>query len=328
MVSCKDKYLLKVEELRVYFPANKGVFRRTADYIRAADGVTFGIERGQTFGLVGASGCGKTTIAKSILRLLPATSGRITFEQVDVLQANMAKIRQLRKQISLIFQNPHSSLNPRITVGNTISEPLKVHKNVTGSELTERVAELLSKVGISQDYINRYPHELSGGQRQRIAIARVLALQPKFIVCDEPTSAVDVSVQSQILNLLKDLQETFGLTYLFISHDLTVVEFFCDIVAVMYMGRIVEQAPAQQLHREPLHPHTRSLISAIPKLKQGHRLSQIASAGSELPSTPNWLTGCPFHHNCSLADNRCLNKTPQLMESNNQKGHFVACWKC
>lgn len=260
-----NNYLLKVDNLKTYFPVKKGLLKRTVGYIRAVDGISFGIKAGQTLGLVGESGCGKTTVARSIVRLVPATAGRVTFEQIDVLSADRVKLRRLRKDISLIFQDPFSSLNPRMTVGSIIGEPLRIHKRITGSELNERVATLLRKVGLAPEYMNRYPHEFSAGQRQRIGIARALALQPKLVICDEPVSALDVSVQSQILNLLKDLQQDLGLTYLFIAHDLAVVAFFCDVVAVMYMGKIVEQATAQELYQNPLHPYTQALISAIPQ---------------------------------------------------------------
>ena len=278
-MASKDNYLLKVENLKTYFPIKKGLLRRTVGYVRAVDGISFGIEKGQTLGLVGESGCGKTTVARSIVRLVPATAGQVVFEQTDVLSADRVKLRQLRRQISLIFQDPYGSLNPRMTVGNAVGEPLKVQGEAAGSELIERVAALLSKVGLSRDHINRYPHEFSGGQRQRIGVARALALEPKLVICDEPVSALDVSIQSQILNLLKDLQEEFGLTYLFIAHDLAVVEFFCDIVAVMYMGRIVEQATAEGLYRNPLHPYTRALMSAIPRVEPSLRGSRTAFGG-------------------------------------------------
>jgi len=283
--------LLKVDDLKTYFPIKKGLLRRTVGYIRAVDGVSFSIRAGQTLGLVGESGCGKTTVARSIVRLVPATEGKVIFDRTDVLSANRVKLREIRKQISLIFQDPYGSLNPRMTVGNIIGEPLKVHKKTTGSDYSrlrgndmEQVAALLLKVGLSPDHINRYPHEFSGGQRQRIGIARALILEPKLVICDEPVSALDVSIQSQILNLLKDLQEEFGLTYLFIAHDLAVVEFFCDIVAVMYMGRIVEQAAAEELYQNPLHSYTRALMSAIPEVDPSLRGRRRAIGRDETPT--------------------------------------------
>ena len=319
--------LLKVDNLKTYFPIKKGLLRRTVGYVKAVDGISFGIEKGQTLGLVGESGCGKTTVARSIVRLVPATAGRIVFEQMDVLSADKSKLRQLRRQISLIFQDPFGSLDPRMTVGNIIAEPLKVQKAQRHIEnYLERVAVLLSKVGLSAEHINRYPHEFSGGQRQRIGVARALALEPKLVICDEPVSALDVSIQSQILNLLKDLQEEFGLTYLFIAHDLAVVEFFCDVVAVMYMGKIVEQATAEELYRNPLHPYTHALMSAIPQVDPSLR-GQRETLGGEVPSTLNPPIGCPFHPRCPLAEGECLKQMPALEERSGYKGHFVACWK-
>ena len=322
-----NNYLLKVDNLKTYFPIKKGLLRRTVGYVKAVDGVSFKIRAGQTLGLVGESGCGKTTVARSLVRLVPATAGKVVFEQIDVLSADKSKLRQLRRDISIIFQDPFGSLNPRMTVGNIIAEPLKVHKGACGSELAKQVALLLSRVGLSAGHINRYPHEFSGGQRQRIGVARALALEPKLVVCDEPVSALDVSIQSQILNLLKDLQEKFRLTYLFIAHDLAVVEFFCDVVAVMYMGRIVEQATSEELYRNPLHPYTRALMSAIPQASPSMRGRRSASAG-EVPSALNPPAGCPFHPRCPLATGDCLMQKPPLEEKSDYKGHLVACWKC
>jgi len=320
-------YLLKVENLKMYFPIKKGLLRRTVGFIKAIDGISFGIKKGQTLGLVGESGCGKTTVARSIVRLVPATEGKVVFDQTDVLQADKVKLRELRKKISIIFQDPFGSLNPRMTVGNIIGEPLKIHKVTAGDELTERVAGLLSKVGLSADHIDRYPHEFSGGQRQRIGIARALALEPRLVICDEPVSALDVSIQSQILNLLKDLQEELGPTFLFIAHDLAVVEFFCDVVAVMYMGKIVERASAEELYRNALHPYTHALMSAIPQVEpslRGHR----DALGGEVPSALNPPSGCAFSPRCPLAEGDCLKQGPALRERSDNKGHFVACWKC
>jgi len=328
-------YLLKVDKLKTYFPIRKGLLRRTVGYVKAVDGVSFGIEKGQTLGLVGESGCGKTTVARSIVRLVPAISGKVVFEQRDILSAEVVELQRLRSQISLIFQDPYGSLNPRMTIGNIVGEPLKVHKGVAGSELTKRAVALLLRVGLSPDYMNRYPHEFSGGQRQRIGIARALALEPKLVICDEPVSALDVSIQSQILNLLKDLQEEFGLTFLFIAHDLAVVEFFCNSVAVMYMGRIVERATAQELYRNPLHPYTRALISAVPAVERsGHNRRTIL--GGEVPNALNRFpqggvppSGCPFHPRCPRRQNNCLEQMPALKRvKNTYDGHFVACWKC
>jgi len=325
--------LLKVEGLKTHFAIKKGLLRRTVGYIKAVDGVSFDVQAGQTVGLVGESGCGKTTVARTILRLLPATEGRVVFEDTEVLTARRRKLRKLRREVSLIFQDPFGSLNPRMTVGNIIGEPVKVHKRISGVKLREYVARLLLKVGLSPDCINRYPHEFSGGQRQRIGIARALALEPKLVICDEPVSALDVSIQSQILNLLKDLQQEFGLTYLFIAHDLAVVEFACDAVAVMYMGRIVERAPAEELYRNALHPYTRALMSAIPEVDTSKRGRKTATGG-EVPSMLNPPAGCPFHPRCPLAEQICREKKPTLEQKGNIQekaapdGHFAACWKC
>lgn len=342
-------YLLKVDNLKTYFPIRKGLLRRTVGYVKAVDGVSFGIKKGQTLGLVGESGCGKTTVARSIVRLVPATAGKVFFEQRDILAAEVVELRRLRSQISLIFQDPYGSLNPRMTIGNIVGEPLKIQRKIADSDShpqsesrtslrvndMERVAEMLWKVGLSSDYMNRYPHEFSGGQRQRIGIARALMLKPKLVICDEPVSALDVSIQSQILNLLKDLQEEFGLTLLFIAHDLAVVEFFCDIVAVMYMGRIVERATAQELYRNPLHPYTRALISAIPEVEQSQR-GRRTILGGEVPSALNRFpqggfppSGCPFNPRCPRRQSDCLEQMPALKgRGNADNGHFVACWKC
>jgi len=322
-----NDYLLTVENLKTYFPVRKGLLRRTAGYVRAVDGVSFRIRRGQTLGLVGESGCGKTTIAKTIVRLTPATAGRVIFDQVDVLSADSAKLRRLRKDISLIFQDALGSLNQRMTAGSIIGEVLKVHRLATGGEVTERVVALLSKVGLSSDHINRYPHEFSGGQRQRIGIARALALGPKLVICDEPVSSLDISIQAQILNLLKDLQQESGLTYLFIAHDLAVVDFFCDIVAVMYMGRIVEQAKACELCRNPLHPYTRALMSAIPQVGSSLPRGPVPLWG-EVPSALNPSVGCSFGPRCSSAGPNCRKQMPPLLEISSSKSHLVACWKC
>jgi len=323
----KNGGLLTVENLKTYFVIKKGLLRRITGYIKAVDGVSFKIQAGQTLGLVGESGCGKTTVARTIVRLIPATEGRIVFGQVDVLSADKKQLRELRRQISLIFQDPFGSLNPRMTVGNIVGEPLKVQKGITGSELTDRVAVLLSKVGLSPGHMNRYPHEFSGGQRQRIGIARALSLEPRLVVCDEPVSALDVSIQSQILNLLKDLQEEFGLTYLFIAHDLAVVEFACDAIEVMYMGRIVEKASSEELFKNPLHPYTRALMTAIPQVEPALRGKRTAFGG-EVPSALNPPSGCPFNPRCPLADEYCREQMPKLEEKEGGEGHFVACWKC
>ncbi len=322
-----NNYLLKVDGLKTHFPVRKGLLRRTVGYVKAVDGISFGIRRGHTLGLVGESGCGKTTAARTIARLIPATAEEAVFEDTDVLKAAGEKLTQLRKEISIIFQDPYGSLNPRMTVGNIIGEPLKVHTAVSGGELSEKVALLLSKVGLSPEHINRYPHEFSGGQRQRIGVARALVLEPKLVICDEPVSALDVSIQSQILNLLKDLQDEFGLTYLFIAHDLAVVEFFCDVIAVMYMGVIVEQADAEELYRNPLHPYTRILMSAIPQVDPSLRTKR-GTIGGEVPDAIATPAGCPFHPRCGEAEETCRRERPTLERYGDYEGHLIACWKC
>ena len=274
-----NNYLLKVDDLKTHFPIKKGLLLRTVGHVKAVDGVSFAIRQGQTLGLVGESGCGKTTVARTLIRLIPATAGKIVFDKMDVLSVSKKELKKLRKDVSIIFQDPYGSLNPRMTVGNIIGEPLKIQKKITGNELAVQVRQLLSKVGLAPEYMNRYPHEFSGGQRQRIGVARALAVGPKLVICDEPVSALDVSIQSQILNLLKDLQDEFGLTYLFIAHDLAVVKFFCDVIIVMYMGRIVEQAQSDELYRNPLHPYTKVLMSSIPNIDPSVRGKTIASAG-------------------------------------------------
>jgi len=322
----ENNNLLKINELKTYFAIKKGLLRRTVGFVKAVDGVSFQIRRGQTLGLVGESGCGKTTVARTIVRLVPATSGRIFFENADVLSADKSQMRKIRRDMSLIFQDPVGSLNPRMTVGNIVGDPLRVLKKMTGGELADRVAILLTKVGLSGEYINRYPHEFSGGQRQRIGIARALALEPKLVVCDEPVSALDVSIQSQILNLLKDLQGEFGLTYLFIAHDLAVVKFSCDEVAVMYLGRIVEQADGKELYKNPLHPYTRALMSAIPHVDPSLRGQRTALSG-EVPSAFEPPVGCTFHTRCPLADAACRENVPPLETKTGRGNHLVACWK-
>jgi oligopeptide/dipeptide ABC transporter ATP-binding protein len=319
--------LLEVSDLKTWFAIKKGLLRKTVGHIRAVNGVSFSISKGRTFGLVGESGCGKTTVARSIVRLVKATSGQIRFKDIDVLSAQGSDLTQLRREISLIFQDPYGSLNPRMTVGNIVGEPVRCHSGIKGAELTEKVAELLTKVGLSPDHINRYPHEFSGGQRQRIGVARALSVEPDLVICDEPVSALDVSIQSQILNLLKDLQDEFGLTYLFIAHDLAVVQFACDVIGVMYLGRLVELAGSEKLYCNPLHPYTKALMSAIPVVDPSRRGKKLAFGG-EVPSVINPPSGCPFHPRCPLAESICMEKMPEFAQSSSEENHFVACWKC
>lgn len=318
-------FLLKVDDLKTYFPVRKGLLRRTVGYIKAVDGISLAVKPATSFGLVGESGCGKTTAARSILCLIPVTSGKIIFDNTDILAADSAHMRDIRASITLVFQDPFGSLNPRMTVANIVGEPLKIHKKITGSELTEQVRLILSKVGLSADAINRYPHEFSGGQRQRIGIARALILKPKLVICDEPVSALDVSIQSQILNLLKDLQQEFSLTYLFIAHDLAVVQFSCDIVAVMYMGRIVEQATVSELYNNPLHPYTVALMAAIPKITVSPQTSTHRLKG-EIPSILNPPPGCPFNPRCRFAGENCFSQNPSLVPVAGNDEHLIACW--
>ncbi|HPS54808.1 MAG TPA: ATP-binding cassette domain-containing protein, partial [Sedimentisphaerales bacterium] len=258
--------------------------------------------------------------------LINATSGKVIFDGMEVFSADKKSLKQIRKDMSIVFQDPYGSLNPRMTVGDIIADPLIVNKKLSSNQRTEKVIELLRKVGLSEVYMNRYPHEFSGGQRQRIGLARALALEPKLVICDEPVSALDVSIQSQILNLLKDLQDGFGLTYLFIAHDLAVVEFLCDIVAVMYMGQIVEKATSEQLYKNPLHPYTRLLMSAIPKVDTSARYAKKSKVKGELTDSVKLPKGCSFAPRCLSADSVCMENKPDLEEK--QSGHTVACWKC
>ncbi len=324
MVSPHNSPLLEVQNLKTYFPIRAGLFRRTVGFIKAVDGVSFRIQPGQTLGLVGESGCGKTTVGRTILRLIPAAAGSVLFEGTDVLAVPVAAIKPLRRQMQIMFQDPYGSLNPRMNVEAIVAEPLKVHGLASGTQRRQRVVELLEQVGLSRRYLDRYPHEFSGGQRQRIGIARALALGPKFLVCDEPVSALDVSIQSQIINLLMDLQKYLGLTYLFIAHDLAVVQHISDSVAVMYLGRIVEYASPDALFEHPLHPYTRALLSAIPIPQPGRPRERIVLKG-EVPSPANPPSGCPFHPRCPWAESRCRREEQMLIEY--RTGHQAACWK-
>ncbi len=321
--SHKARDLIRVKDLVKYFPVRAGVLKRTVAWVQAVDGVSFTIKEGETLGLVGESGCGKSTIGRTMLRLLDATSGTVEFDGQDVFSLNKNELKNMRRNMQIVFQDPFASLNPRKPVNASIIAGLNIHQIGSPKERADRVIELLHKVGLEDYHANRYPHEFSGGQRQRIGIARALALQPKFIVCDEPVSALDVSIQSQVLNLLCDLQDDFGLTYLFIAHNLSVVEHLSDRVAVMYLGKIVELAPKAELFRDPLHPYTEALISAIPIPKPKVKKEQIILQG-EVPSPLNPPPGCRFHPRCPVAIEACSLNEPEFGE--HTPGHWVACF--
>jgi oligopeptide/dipeptide ABC transporter ATP-binding protein len=327
--------LLSVRDLKTWFPVRRGLFGRTVGHVKAVDGVSFDVQPGQTLGLVGESGCGKTTTGRTVLSLIRPTSGTVRLEGREIFSIDPARgdyrmmaseeLRLLRRHMQIIFQDPYGSLNPRMTIGTIIGEALTVHRIASGRQRRDIVADLLRRVGLSPEYTNRYPHEFSGGQRQRIGIARALALTPKLIVCDEPVSALDVSIQSQILNLLEDLQQEFGLTYLFIAHDLSVVEHIADEVAVMYLGRIVEKSASEQLYAAPKHPYTWCLLSAIPVPDPNRRRQLINMKEGEPPSPMNPPTGCPFHPRCPKAFERCSVEVPALLPVADDPNHLVAC---
>jgi oligopeptide/dipeptide ABC transporter ATP-binding protein len=318
--------LVSVRNLRKEFPIRKGVLSRQVGAVKAVNDVSFDVARGETLGVVGESGCGKTTTGRTILRLIEPTSGEIRFEGRDVRSMGTSELRALRREMQIIFQDPVSSLNPRMTVGAIIREGLTIHKLAEGDAADARVKQLLQEVGLRPEYSNRYPHEFSGGQRQRIGIARALSVEPKFIVCDEPVSALDVSVQAQVINLLEDLQRDHDLTYMFIAHDLSVVEHIADRVAVMYLGKIVELATAEDLYREPLMPYTQALLSAVPVADPHARKERIILQG-DVPSPANPPSGCVFHPRCHhpAKDAACASIVPPLEEKT--PGHFAACIK-
>jgi oligopeptide transport system ATP-binding protein len=316
--------LLEVKNLRKHYPVTKGfIFQRQVGAVRAVDGVSFFIRKGETLGLVGESGCGKTTTGRVILRLQPPTAGEALFEGRDIFKLGKEELRRLRRDMQIIFQDPYSSLNPRMTVGDIIGEPLEIHNLARGKEKFRRVQQLLEVVGLSPYHANRYPHEFSGGQRQRIGIARALALNPKLIIADEPVSALDVSIQAQVLNLLERLQDEFGLTYLFIAHDLSVVKHISDRIAVMYLGKIVELADADELFSNPQHPYTEALLSAVPVPNPEARRDRIILPG-DVPSPINPPSGCRFHTRCLYAQPACRVDEPPF-EDIGGGGHYVAC---
>jgi oligopeptide transport system ATP-binding protein len=313
--------LVEVKNLKKYFPKKKGLFGGKQTYVKAVDDVSFTIHKGETLGLVGESGCGKSTTGRMLMKLLDPTEGQIVFEGKEISGLNDNQIRELRKEFQMVFQDPYASLNPRMKVGEIIAEPLIVH-GYPKEEREARVQHLLEVVGLSAYHADRYPHEFSGGQRQRVGIARALAVNPKLIIADEPVSALDVSIQSQILNLLKDLQEEFQLTYLFIAHDLSVVEHISDRVGVMYLGKIVELTDKETLYREPLHPYTKALLSAVPVPNPRLKRDRIILKG-DIPSPSNPPSGCTFHTRCPFAKEECKQKVPKLKEISN--GHYVSC---
>jgi oligopeptide transport system ATP-binding protein len=357
--------LLEVRDLRTHFPIRKGLFSRTVGHVKAVDGVSFDVFPGKTLGLVGESGCGKTTVGRTILRLIPPTGGTVRYKGEDFFAYRGEELRRLRRQMQIVFQDPVSSLNPRMTVGNIVGEPIEVHGIAKGKERNDMVAALLQRCGLDPSYAQRYPHEFSGWQRQRIGIARALALSPDFIVCDEPVSALDVSIQSQILNLLDDLQRERNIAYLFIAHNLAVVEHFSDEVAVMYLGRIVEKASRDELYRNPKMPYTVALLSAVPVTDPRPKKTRIVLRG-EVPSPSNPPTGCPFHPRCPLTRQlaaesggaetvqlthrglppgangdvvtiqslgepvrvmrKCVEQIPPLEQKKGEAGHVATCW--
>lgn len=315
--------LVRIENLSKYFPIKKGLFNKTVGYVQAVNNVNLTIKEGETLGLVGESGCGKSTTGRCILRLLSPTSGDVFFDDRDIFTNDSFLLNTLRKEMQIIFQNPYSSLDPRMTVNQIVSEPLIIHKVCERNQIQKRVIELLDTVGIAKSMLNRYPHEFSGGQRQRIGIARALALNPRFIVADEPVSALDVSIQAQILNLMFDLKKELNLTYLFISHNLSVVQYVSDRVAVMYLGEIVELAPADILYAQPLHPYTEALLSAIPIPDPTLERPERILLEGDVPSPEDPPSGCRFHTRCLYKKEICSQLTPQIEEK--QAGHFAKC---
>ena len=316
--------LIRVQNLKKHFPITAGVFRRQVGTVKAVDGISFDLLPKETLGLVGESGCGKTTAGRTVLNLYTATEGKVFFGQTEVTALGVNQLRLMRQKMQMIFQDPQDSLNPRMTVGSIISEPLMEHTKASGSQRTERVEELLQAVGLNAKYMNRYPHEFSGGQRQRIGVARALALNPEFIICDEPIAALDVSIQAQVVNLLEDLQEKLGLTYLFISHDLGMIRHIARRVAVMYLGHIVEIATSQDLYRRPQHHYTQALLSAVPThdpVREQTR-ERIILTG-DVPSPADPPSGCPFRTRCPSAESKCAEEVPKLRQIGT--GHRVAC---
>jgi oligopeptide/dipeptide ABC transporter ATP-binding protein len=317
-----DAVLLKVENLKKYFPLQRGFFSGPQGFVYAVDGVSFELKRGETLGIVGESGSGKSTLAKAILKLIQPTAGRVLFGGKDISELSHETFRSLRKDMQMIFQDPYGSLNPKMRVGEIVGEGWIIHETVRGREWEERVKALLERVGLSADMMKRYPHELSGGQRQRVAVARAIALHPKLVIGDEPLSALDVSIQAQVINLLKDLKEELNLSYLLIAHDLSVVEHMCDRVVVMYLGKIVEKADRSKFYQSPLHPYSQSLLSSVPVPDPDIPKNRIVLKG-DIPSPIHPPAGCRFHPRCPEKTSSCEEQEPVLKET--EKGHWVAC---
>ena len=326
MIESDNSKLLEVKNLKMYFPIYQGLLRRLVSHVRAVDGINFFLRKGETLGLVGESGCGKTTLGRCIVRAYQPTNGEVLYrkgdEYVDLVKISYKKLKPYRRDIQMIFQDPFSSLNPYMTVLDIVGEPLKIHKIAQGREIKSQVKDLLNRVGLSVKYITRYPNAFSGGQRQRIGIARALALKPKLIIADEPVSALDVSIQAQVVNLMKDLQKEFSLTYLFIAHDLSIVEHISDRVLVMYLGTMAELANSEELYLHPLHPYTEALLSAVPKFKPDMEIHRILLPG-EVPNPSNPPSGCKFHPRCRYAREICSKETPKWRDMGND--HYVAC---
>ena len=318
----KSEYLLEVNNLKKYFPIKGGLLSHTVGQVKAVDGVSFRIKRGTTMGLVGESGCGKSTVGRTILRLLEKTDGEVLFNGVDIFSLNRQELRKMRTKLQIIFQDPYSSLSPRLPISEIIGEAVREHNLVPANEFDDYITKIMKECGLQEYHKDRYPHEFSGGQRQRICIARALALNPEFILCDEPVSALDVSIQAQIINLLRDLQKQFGLTYLFISHDLSVVEHISDTVGVMYLGNLVEFSETESIFSNPLHPYTVALFSAIPVPDPNYKMKRIVLQGS-IPSPANPPSGCKFHTRCEKCMELCKHITPDWAEV--EPGHFCAC---
>ena len=322
MTNHNGNNLVVVQDLKKYFPVRSGLLQRVTAEVKAVDGVSFSIKHGECLGMVGESGCGKTTIGRTILRLVEPTAGSVLFDDTDVTQANAKTLKALRRHMQIIFQDPYASLDPRVPVGESVGEGLLIHGHRKSSERYAIVLDMMRKVGLEEYHVRRYPHEFSGGQRQRIGIARALALRPRFIICDEPVSALDVSIQSQVLNLLRDLQQEFGLTYLFIAHNLSVVEHISDRVAVMYLGKMVELTERKELFRNPLHPYTQALMSAIPVPDPTLKRERVVLKG-DVPSPLNPPPGCRFHTRCPVVMDTCHVEEPVFQDVG--AGHFVAC---